>query len=99
MALSLAPFGVRVNAVGPSAVLGNGLDSSTAAESRAASVRNMTPLKRLGDSLEIGQVSPTCRSSSVLAWACHLTIEQCTRWMFVKHVGQQQQPFEEQIGT
>lgn len=56
MAVSLAPFGVRVNAVGPSAVLGSGLDGNADAEARAASVRNITPLRRLGDPLEIAQV-------------------------------------------
>lgn len=57
MALALAPHGIRVNAIGPGTVVTDILKGVMDNEDARRRVLQRTPLKRLGQPLEIGKVA------------------------------------------
>lgn len=57
MALALAPHGIRVNAVGPGSIMTDVLQSVVGDAEAMKKVLGRTPLLRVGDPLEIGNVS------------------------------------------
>lgn len=60
MALSLAPYGVRVNAVGPGSIMTPVLAAAGVEEAGVRGILSRTPLARIGDPLEVGQVRSPC---------------------------------------
>ena len=67
MALSLAPHGVRVNAVGPGSIMTPVLAAGGAGEAGVRGILSRTPLARIGDPLEVGQVrTPRCPARAFL---------------------------------
>lgn len=60
MALSLAPYGVRVNAVGPGSIMTPVLAAAGVEEAGVHGILSRTPLARIGDPLEVGQVRSPC---------------------------------------
>jgi NAD(P)-dependent dehydrogenase (short-subunit alcohol dehydrogenase family) len=57
MALALAPHGIRVNAIGPGSIMTDVLQSVASDKTALERVLTRTPLGRIGDPLEVGQVA------------------------------------------
>ena len=56
MALALAPHGIRVNAVGPGSIMTDVLQSVVSDAEAMKKVMGRTPMLRVGDPLEVGNV-------------------------------------------
>jgi glucose 1-dehydrogenase len=57
MALSLAPYGIRVNAIGPGSIMTELLAAVASDEGAKARILSRTPLGRIGDPSEIASVA------------------------------------------
>lgn len=57
MALSLAPFGIRVNAIGPGSIMTDMLASVNADPAAKNRILSRTPMGRIGDPSEIASVA------------------------------------------
>ena len=57
MALSLAPYGIRVNAIGPGSIMTDMLASITTDKAARHRVLSRTPLSRIGDPSEIAAIA------------------------------------------
>ena len=57
MALSLAPHGIRVNAIGPGSIATEMLDSVMADAEQRNRILSRTPLGRIGDPQEIAAIA------------------------------------------
>jgi len=57
MALSLAPYGIRVNAIGPGSIMTKILESVASDEAATNRILSRTPLGRIGDPSEIASVA------------------------------------------
>ena len=57
MALSLAPYGIRVNAIGPGSIMTDMLASITTDKAARHRVLSRTPLQRVGDPSEIAAIA------------------------------------------
>ncbi|GGD29983.1 SDR family NAD(P)-dependent oxidoreductase [Aureimonas glaciei] len=57
MALSLAPFGIRVNAIGPGSIMTDLLAAVASDKGAEARILSRTPLGRIGDPSEIASVA------------------------------------------
>lgn len=58
MALAMAPHNVRVNAIGPGSIMTDVLASVATDKAAMSKVLSRTPMGRIGDPTEVGQVSP-----------------------------------------
>lgn len=58
MALAMAPHNVRVNAIGPGSIMTDVLAAVATNKSAMNKILSRTPMGRIGDPTEIGQVSP-----------------------------------------
>ena len=58
MALAMAPHNVRVNAIGPGSIMTDVLASVATDKAAMNKVLSRTPMGRIGDPTEVGQVSP-----------------------------------------
>lgn len=56
MALAMAPHGVRVNAIGPGSIMTDVLAAVANDENGMRRILSRTPMMRIGDPLEVGQV-------------------------------------------
>lgn len=57
MALSLAPYGIRVNAIGPGSIMTRMLDAVNKDEKAKKTILSRTPLRRVGEPSEIAAVA------------------------------------------
>ena len=57
MALSLAPYGIRVNAIGPGSIMTDMLASITTDKAARNRVLSRTPLGRIGEPAEIAAIA------------------------------------------
>lgn len=57
MALAMAPHGVRVNAIGPGSIMTDVLAAVASDEAGMRRILSRTPMMRIGDPLEVGQVT------------------------------------------
>ena len=57
MALSLAPYGIRVNAIGPGSIMTDMLASVNADPARQNRILSRTPLGRIGEPAEIAAIA------------------------------------------
>jgi len=74
MALAMAPHGVRVNAIGPGSIMTDVLAAVANDESGMKRILSRTPMMRIGDPLEVGQVKtfPHPHAPALQAWSVHL---------------------------
>ncbi|MBB4302976.1 NAD(P)-dependent dehydrogenase (short-subunit alcohol dehydrogenase family) [Rhodobium orientis] len=63
MALSLAPYGIRVNAIGPGSIMTDMLSTITTDEAARNKVLSRTPLGRIGEPHEIAAIAAFLASS------------------------------------
>ena len=57
MALSLAPYGIRVNAIGPGSIMTDMLASVNADPAAKGRILSRTPMGRIGDPSEIASIA------------------------------------------
>ena len=57
MALSLAPYGIRVNAIGPGSIMTELMEAVIADDEARSKVLSRTPLGRIGQATEIGSIA------------------------------------------
>lgn len=57
MALAMAPHNVRVNAIGPGSIMTDVLAAVATNKSSMSNILSRTPMGRIGDPTEVGQVS------------------------------------------
>ena len=60
MALALAPHNVRVNAIAPGSIMTDVLASVATDKAAMAKILSRTPMGRIGDPTEVGQVRQDC---------------------------------------
>ena len=57
MALSLAPYGIRVNAIGPGSIMTKILEAVASDRAAMDRIMSRTPLGRIGDPSEIASIA------------------------------------------
>lgn len=67
MALSMAPHNVRVNAIGPGSIMTDVLAAVASDTSGMRRILGRTPMMRIGDPLEVGQV-PLAMNCDISVW-------------------------------
>ena len=75
MALAMAPHGVRVNAIGPGSIMTDVLAAVANDETGMKRILSRTPMMRIGDPLEVGQVTHEATGASFHYPFCQVVSE------------------------
>ena len=79
MALAMAPYNVRVNAIGPGSIMTDVLAAVATNKASMNRILSRTPMGRIGDPTEVGQVG-TRNAIAIVKISVHLNRKSARQW-------------------